>query len=149
MRSNEGTLISGTMMTVPESEAASRRPTSCCSAMIDAYSVPCAPATSARTGPGFAPCTTATGIDSAASAPAGTSMLPVAVCPRAALAVPTVNTGGSCAARTTDAPVIAAATTPAITAVRPIFQLLSTPRPSMLLLRHCGATARQHGQFQI
>ena len=43
----------------------------------------------------MAPWATATGIDIAASLPAGTSMAPVAVCPRAAVAVPTVNTARS------------------------------------------------------
>ena len=62
--------------------------------MIDAYSVPCAPASSASTGPGLAPLTTMTGIDSAASLPAGTSMPPAAVCPGAALAVPTMKAVG-------------------------------------------------------
>ena len=57
--------------------------------MIDAYSVPCAPETIASTGPGFAPLTTATGIDSAASDPAGTSIAPRPTCPRGAVAVPT------------------------------------------------------------
>src|SRR5262249_43256031 len=59
--------------------------------MMEAYSVPCAPETSARTGPGFAPRTTATGIEVAASTPAGTSRKPVAFCPGAAVALPTVK----------------------------------------------------------
>ena len=41
-------------------------------AMMDAYSVPCAPETRASTGPGFAPLTTTTGMSVAASTPAGT-----------------------------------------------------------------------------
>src|SRR6476646_4114673 len=59
--------------------------------MIDAYSVPCAPETNASTGPGLAPRTTTTGIDVAASTPAGTSRVPVAFCPAEAVAVPTVK----------------------------------------------------------
>jgi hypothetical protein len=59
--------------------------------MIDVYSVPCDPATNASTGPGLAPFITATGMLNAASLPAGTSMLPVAFCPRAAAALPTVK----------------------------------------------------------
>src|SRR5580765_6402322 len=59
--------------------------------MIDVYSVPCAPETSASTGPGLAPRTTTTGIDVAASAPAGTSRVPVAYWPGPAVAVPTVK----------------------------------------------------------
>jgi hypothetical protein len=59
--------------------------------MIDAYSVPCAPASSASTGPGLAPCATAIGIDIAASLPAGTSIAPVAVWPRDASTFPTVK----------------------------------------------------------
>ena len=65
--------------------------------MIEAYSVPCAPDTMARTGPGRAPLTTATGIASAASVPAGTSIVPRPVGPRAAAAVPTRK---SCATKT-------------------------------------------------
>ncbi len=83
------------MITVPDSCFASMPVISFSSAMIEAYSVPCAPARSASTGPALAPCATATGIDIAASLPAGTSMAPVAVCPRAAFAVPTVNTARS------------------------------------------------------
>ena len=67
------------MITVPDSCFASMPVISFSSAMIDAYSVPCAPARSASTGPALAPCATATGIDIAASLPAGTSMAPVAV----------------------------------------------------------------------
>ena len=59
--------------------------------MIEAYSVPWAPDTMARTGPGRAPCTTATGMLVPASTPAGTSMNPVAVWPRVARAVPTAK----------------------------------------------------------
>src|SRR4029077_13168443 len=58
---------------------------------IDAYSVPCAPETNANTGPGLAPRTTTTGIDVAASTPAGTSRVPVAFWPGPAVAVPTVK----------------------------------------------------------
>ena len=73
---NDGTFSSGTMITVPDSCVASIVVISFSSAMIDAYSVPCAPASRASTGPAFAPCATAIGIDSAASLPAGTSMDP-------------------------------------------------------------------------
>jgi hypothetical protein len=50
--------------------------------MTEAYSVPCKPAITAITGPGLFPLMTATGIRSAASLPAGTSMYPVTFCPR-------------------------------------------------------------------
>ena len=89
--SKEGTLTSGTRITVPDTTAGSICWMSRSTAMIEAYSVPCAPETIARTGPGLAPCTTETGILSAASVPAGTSIAPNAFCPRAAVAVPTVN----------------------------------------------------------
>src|SRR5579863_1097346 len=59
--------------------------------MIDAYSVPCKPDTSARTAPGLEPRITATGIEVAASTPPGTSMKPVAFSPGAADAVPTLK----------------------------------------------------------
>src|SRR5262245_26162191 len=97
----EARLISGTRMTVPEICAGSRLSISFSIAMIDAYSVPWAPATSARTGPGLLPCTTATGMSSPASAPAGTARIPVAFWPRFAVAVPTVN--GDCSAATIEA----------------------------------------------
>src|SRR4051812_50107496 len=58
-------------------------------AMMEAYSVPCAPETSASTGPGLLPRTTTTGIEVAASTPAAISRVPVAFCPGAAVAVPT------------------------------------------------------------
>ena len=53
-----------------------------------------------------APLTTATGIDSAASLPAGTSMAPAAVCPGAALAVPTANGACSAAHRVVEAAIV-------------------------------------------
>ena len=81
--------------------------------MIDAYSVPCAPASSASTGPGRAPLTTMTGIDSAASLPAATSMAPTAICPGAAVAVPTVK--GACAAATRGLPQNASVTSNPVT----------------------------------
>ena len=81
----------GTTITVPEISAGLSHWSTPSSAIIEAYSVPCAPVTNASTGPGFAPCTTTTGILVAASTPAGTSMKPVAFCPGAALAVPTVK----------------------------------------------------------
>ncbi len=92
---NDGTLTSGRMITVPESCFASISAISFSSAMIDAYSVPWAPASSASTGPALAPCATAIGIDVAASLPAGTSIAPVAVMPRDAFTLPTVNTARS------------------------------------------------------
>ena len=67
-------------------------------ARMDAYSVPCRPETTARTGPGLAPCTTATAMFVAASTPAGTAMTPVTFCPRAAAAVPTFSVGRGSAA---------------------------------------------------
>ena len=102
IRANDGTFRSGTMTSVPDSADASTAAGSFSSAMIEAYSVPCAPASSASTGPGLAPLTTITGIDSAASLPAATSMAPTAICPGAAVAVPTVN--GACAAATRGLP---------------------------------------------
>src|SRR5439155_26728202 len=59
------------------------------SATSDVYSVPWLPATSATTGPGRVPLTTAMGRSVAESTPAGTRMAPLATCPRLALAVPT------------------------------------------------------------
>ncbi len=53
--SKDARLTSGTMTTVPEICAGSSFSISFSSAMIEAYSVPCAPATSASTGPGRAP----------------------------------------------------------------------------------------------
>src|SRR6266545_6661893 len=61
-------------------------------ATIDAYSVPCAPETSARTGPGFVPRTTATAMDVPGSTPAGTSIVPKTFFPATAVAVPTEKT---------------------------------------------------------
>src|SRR5438552_12179301 len=69
--SNDWILTRGTIMTVPEISAGLSRPINLSSAMIEAYSVPCAPETSASTGPGFAPWKTATGMLSPASLPAG------------------------------------------------------------------------------
>ena len=53
--SNDGMLMSGTMITVPEISDGLRVLINFSSAMIEVYSVPCEPATSASTGPGFAP----------------------------------------------------------------------------------------------
>ena len=82
------------MITVPEISAGFSVPINFSSAMIEVYSVPCAPARSASTGPGFAPWKTATGMLRAASLPAGTSIVPVAFWPRAAVALPTVKVAG-------------------------------------------------------
>ena len=60
--SNDGTLTSGTRISVPERSAGLTASISSCTATIDAYSVPCAPETMASTGPALAPCSTATGI---------------------------------------------------------------------------------------
>src|SRR6266568_4312125 len=67
-------------------------------AMIEAYSVPCAPETSASVGPGFVPRTTTTGICVPGSLPAGTLRYPVTFSPGFADAVPTVKR--DCCART-------------------------------------------------
>ncbi len=91
--SKDGVLTSGTRMTVPDTSAGSSVSISRSIAMIEAYSVPCAPATRASTGPGRVPRTTATGMSSAASEPAGTASTPVAFWPEFAEAVPTVNGG--------------------------------------------------------
>jgi len=80
----------GAVMTVPVNAAGSMRVIRRVSATTDAYSVPCAPATSASVGPDFAPFTTITGMSVAASTPAGTWMCPVALRPGDAVAVPTV-----------------------------------------------------------
>src|SRR6266851_8161529 len=84
-------LMSGTRMTVPVTCAGSRAAMSFSIAMMETYSVPCAPETSARTLPGLTPFTTTTGMLVAASTPAGTSRVPVDFSPGAAEAVPTVN----------------------------------------------------------
>ena len=84
-------LTSGIKITVPEIFAASSVAMSRSTAMIDAYSVPCAPETMVRTGPGFAPRKITTGICVAASTPAGTSMKPMDFWPGMATAVPTVK----------------------------------------------------------
>jgi hypothetical protein len=55
------------------------------------YSTPCVPAISASTGPALAPCTTLTGMRTAASDAAGTSSQPDAFSPRFAVAEPTVR----------------------------------------------------------
>src|SRR5262245_50990732 len=89
--SNDGTFTSGTRITVPLTAFGSSCWISRSTAMIEAYSVPWAPETTASTGPGFAPLTMATGMESAGSVPAGTSMAPRATAPRAAVAVPTRN----------------------------------------------------------
>jgi hypothetical protein len=80
-------------MTGPEISAGLSSCISFSSAMMDAYSVPCAPATRARVGPGFGPRITATGIFVPTSLPAETSMNPGTVCPVTAVAVPTVSVG--------------------------------------------------------
>ena len=96
--SNDATLTSGTRTTVPESAAGSIADTSFETATIEAYSVPCAPETRARTGPGFVPRITATSMRVAASTPAGTSIAPKTLRPGAAVAVPTERAAGSRAA---------------------------------------------------
>src|SRR5437773_3964198 len=97
-RSNDGTLTSGTRISVPESCAGSTASMSFSTAMIDAYSVPCAPDTIASAGPGLAPLITTTPMSVAGSDPAGTFSTPYAFCPRAAEAVPTENVApASCA----------------------------------------------------
>src|SRR5882724_9482272 len=97
--SNDATLSSGTMITVPDNVAGSILAISRVSATTDAYSEPCAPDTNATTLPGFAPCTTATPTDVPASEFGGTTISPYASFPRAAVAVPTEIVGwGSCVA---------------------------------------------------
>ena len=91
--SNDAMFTNGTTMTVPEISAGLSSCISFSSAMMDAYSVPCAPATRARVGPDFEPRITATGIFVPASLPAETSMNPVTVYPVTAVAVPTVSVG--------------------------------------------------------
>src|SRR5439155_26204101 len=90
-RSNDATLTSGTRISVPESCDGSTASMSSSTARIEAYSVPCAPDTTASTGPGRAPLITATPMSVAASDPAGTLRTPRAFWPRDAVAVPDVN----------------------------------------------------------
>ena len=66
--------MSGIRITVPESFVASSVAMRRSTAMMEAYSVPCAPETMARTGPDFVPRKITTGMRVAASTPAGTSM---------------------------------------------------------------------------
>ena len=73
---NEATFSSGATMTVPEMVLGSSRPIIRGSATIDVYSVPGLPATSATTGPGRAPLTTATCRLVAESIAAGMLMTP-------------------------------------------------------------------------
>src|SRR5262245_37273175 len=87
--SNEARFTSGTRITEPDSGCGSSCSISLSTAMIEAYSVPCEPATTASTGPGLAPWTTVTGMLVAAPAPAGTSRKPWTFWPRSARAVPT------------------------------------------------------------
>src|SRR2546430_15416489 len=77
-------LMSGTRMTVPVTCAGSRAAMSFSMAMMETYSVPCAPETSARTLPGLAPLTTTMGMLVDASTPAGTSRAPADFSPGAA-----------------------------------------------------------------
>src|SRR5262249_32939703 len=93
---NDGTLMSGTTITVPPNFLGSMRPISFCSAMIDVYSVPWLPPMNATVGPARTPRTTATGICSDVSLPGGIAISPYAVVPAAAVAEPTV-TAGCCA----------------------------------------------------
>ena len=76
---NDGTFTSGRMITVPVSCFASISPISFSSAMIDAYSVPCAPASSASTGPGFGAMRHRDRNRQRSVAARGTSIAPVAV----------------------------------------------------------------------
>ena len=55
MRSNDGTFTSGTRISVPDTSAGLTSSMSISTATIDAYSEPCAPDTTASTGPGRAP----------------------------------------------------------------------------------------------
>src|SRR2546427_2680205 len=64
-------LTSGTRMTMPATCAGSRALMSFSMAMMEVYSVPWAPETSARILPGFAPLMTTTGMLVAGSTPAG------------------------------------------------------------------------------
>src|SRR6267143_3265635 len=89
--SKDWILMRGTRMTVPVTWAGSRAAMSFSMAMIETYSVPWAPETSARTLPGLLPLTTTTGMLVAASTPGGTSRVPEDFSPGGAEAVPTVN----------------------------------------------------------
>src|SRR5438046_9993623 len=88
-------LISGTRITVPVTCAGSRAAMSFSMAMMETYSVPWAPETSARTLPGLTPLTMTTGMLVAGSTPAGTSSGPGDFSPGPAEAVPTVNVDGA------------------------------------------------------
>ena len=72
-------------------------------AMMDAYSVPCAPETNASVGPGFEPLMTMTARLAAASTPAGTARAPVAFSPGRAVAVPTVTSAANAAPQNANA----------------------------------------------
>ena len=65
-----------TRMAAPRMRAGSSSRRSRWSAMIDVYSYPCVPATSARTGPAAAPLATVTGMRVPGSTPSGTSIQP-------------------------------------------------------------------------
>src|SRR5689334_6399771 len=93
---HDGTLMMGTMMTLPARLRASMRGMSRCMAIMELYSVPWLPETNATVGPGRAPRMTATGMSRAESDPAGTAITPVAVVPRCADAVPTVSADDCC-----------------------------------------------------
>src|ERR1051326_8057280 len=69
--SNEATLTRGMTITVPAMVAGSSWPMSLASARIEVYSVPCAPDTSASTGPGRAPWITATALGWPEATPGG------------------------------------------------------------------------------
>ena len=73
---NEATFSNGATITVPVIVLGSSCPMIRVSATIDVYSVPWLPATSATTGPGRVPLTTAMGRSVAESTPAGTRMAP-------------------------------------------------------------------------
>src|SRR5689334_1814252 len=99
--SNEARFTTGTMISVPEISCGSTFWMTFSSAIIEAYSVPCAPETSARVGPGLAPLMTTTGMFVPGSIPAGTWRKPVLFSPETAVAVPT-ETLVVCADNVTD-----------------------------------------------
>src|SRR5438046_1078531 len=88
---NEPTLRRGAMITLPERAAGSTACASFWRARMEAYSVPCAPATKAMAGPGFAPLMRMTGMLAAASDAAGIAIQPLTRSPDRAVAEPTVR----------------------------------------------------------
>jgi len=104
-----------TRITDPVIRFGSRRASTRGKAMIDVYSYPCVPATSARTLPGRAPWTTLTGIRVPSSTASGTSIQPDAASPRAALTPPTLRRSAAKAGPASTGPLTTTAASAALT----------------------------------